>query len=94
MHSPGAPCAPGGSARQEAGDPPPVGRAVWFLNAVGREAPCGPSGRLRVRLRARWVGVRGRENLTHIADDTCKIAEKQVRVGKGLFSRAAGCAGS
>lgn len=41
MHSPGAPRAPGGSARQEAGDPPPLGRAVWFLDAVGREALLG-----------------------------------------------------
>jgi len=57
----GRACAPGGSARQEAGDPPPDGRIVEFLNAVGREAPCGPSGRLRVRLRARRVGVRGGE---------------------------------
>ena len=53
----GRACAPGGSARQEAGDPPPLGRIVEFLFAVGREAPCGPSGRLRVRMRARRVGV-------------------------------------
>jgi len=59
----GRACAPGGSARQEAGDPPPEGRIVEFLIAVGREAPCGPSGRLRVRLRARRVGVRGRGSL-------------------------------
>ena len=57
----GRACAPGGSARQGAGDPPPLGRAVGFLFAVGREAPCGPSGRLRVRARARRVGVWGRE---------------------------------
>ena len=59
----GRACAPGGRARQEAGDPPPVGRAVGFLNAVEREAPCGLSGRLRVRMRARRVGVRGRGSL-------------------------------
>lgn len=41
--------APGGSARQVAGDPPPDGRIVEFLFAVEREAPCGPSGRLRAR---------------------------------------------
>lgn len=56
----GRACAPGGSARQGAGDPPPDGRIVEFLIAVGREAPCGPNGRLRGRLRARRVGVRGR----------------------------------
>lgn len=33
---------------------------MGFLFAIGREAPCGPSGRLRVRMRARRVGVRGR----------------------------------
>jgi len=59
----GRACAPGGSARQEAGDPPPLGRAVEFLNAVGREAPCGPSGRLRVRMRARDGGAGGRESV-------------------------------
>lgn len=56
----GRACAPGGSARQVAGDPPPDGRIVEFLIAVGREAPCGPKGRLRGRLRAGRVGVRGR----------------------------------
>ena len=56
----GRACAPGGSARQGAGDPPPDGRIVEFLFAVGREAPCGLSGRLRGRLRARRVGVWGR----------------------------------
>ena len=56
----GRACAPGGSARQGAGDPPPDGRIVEFLIAVGREAPCGPRERLRVRMRARRVGVRGR----------------------------------
>lgn len=60
----GRACAPGGSARQVAGDPPPDGRIVEFLIAVGREAPCGPNGRLRVRLRARRVGVRGRVWIT------------------------------
>lgn len=56
----GRACAPGGSARQGAGDPPPDGRIVEFLIAVGREAPCGPNGRLRGRVRTRRVGVRGR----------------------------------
>lgn len=56
----GRACAPGGSARQGAGDPPPEGRIVEFLFAVVREAPCGPNGRLRGRLRARRVGVWGR----------------------------------
>lgn len=45
----GRACAPGGSARQGAGDPPPDGRIVEFLIAVGREAPCEPNGRLRGR---------------------------------------------
>ena len=36
------------------------GRLVGFLFAIGREAPCGPSGRFRGRMRARRVGVRGR----------------------------------
>lgn len=57
----GRACAPGGSARQEAGDPPPDGRIVEFLFAVVCEAPCGLSGRLRERARARRVGVRGRD---------------------------------
>ena len=52
--------APGGSARQGAGDPPPDGRIVEFLFAVVCEAPCGLSGRLRRRMRVRRVGVRGR----------------------------------
>lgn len=34
-----------------------------FLLAIEREAPCGPNGRFRVRVRARRVGVRGRDNL-------------------------------
>ena len=56
----GRACAPGGSARQGAGDPPPDGRIVEFLFAVVCEAPCGLSGRLRERMRARRVGVRGK----------------------------------
>ena len=61
----GRACAPGGSARQGAGDPPPDGRIVEFLIAVGREAPCGPNGRLRRRMRARRVGVRGRVSFSN-----------------------------
>lgn len=65
----GRACAPGGSARQVAGDPPPIGRIVEFLFAVEHEAPCGLSGRLRVRLRAWWVGDRGRGNEQEGQDD-------------------------
>lgn len=56
----GRACAPGGSARQVAGDPPPDGRIVEFLIAVVCEAPCGLRKRLRGRMRARRVGVWGR----------------------------------
>ena len=35
----GRACAPGGSARQEAGDPPPLGRTVGFLNADRTRGP-------------------------------------------------------
>ena len=35
----GRACAPGGRARQEAGDPPPNGRAVGFLNAYRTRGP-------------------------------------------------------
>lgn len=61
----GRACAPGGRARQGAGDPPPNGRAVGFLNAIGREAPCGPSGRSRVRRARGGWGSGGGESLMH-----------------------------
>ena len=53
----GRACAPGGSARQGAGDPPPDGRIVEFLIAVVCEAPCGLSKRLRGRVRAAGGGA-------------------------------------
>jgi hypothetical protein len=41
----GRACAPGGSAPPGSWRPPALGRAVGFLPVIGREAPCGPSGR-------------------------------------------------
>lgn len=40
----GRACAPGGRARQEAGDPPPNGRAVGFLNADRTRGPLWAEG--------------------------------------------------
>ena len=40
----GRACAPGGSARQEAGDPPPLGRAAGFLASAGRPPSGGRAG--------------------------------------------------
>ena len=59
----GPACGPGGSAYPQGWRPPAYGRAVEFLLAIGREAPCGPNGRFRVCVRARRVGVQGRDNL-------------------------------
>jgi hypothetical protein len=37
----------GGKRRSRGWLPPAYGRAVGFLTGIGREAPCGPSGRFR-----------------------------------------------
>ena len=80
----GRACAPGGSARQVAGDPPPDGRIVEFLFAVVCEAPCGLSGRLRVRLRARRVGVRGRVWITTAVRVTAQGFAGETAPGAGV----------